>query len=174
MQKYTCEDARYSLLSLAAAIIYTTTGGPPIEKREFAVPPDTPDNNPALNVGTTFMLLLKKIKYKLRSTRKTPSIFFMVASASPLQKHMMAVIVETQPIISGIIIRILAYLYIFARIMTHMMSDVTVESTNESEYEWKKCGITDIMNTPDPNPQSVWIIAAKKHVKAKSIILNNF
>ena len=115
--------------------MYTAIGGPPIEKREFVVPPINPDNNPALNVGLIFMLLFKKIKYKLRSTRKTPSIFFIVTPASPLQKHIMAVMAEAQPMISGIIIRILAYLYIFAMMMTHMTNDDMVESANERVYE---------------------------------------
>jgi preprotein translocase subunit SecY len=73
---------------------------------------------------------------------------------SPLQKSITNVIADALPIIIGIIIFILVCLYSFITIKILITSDERVESTNENEYELKKCGSTDIANIPDPKPQS--------------------
>jgi hypothetical protein len=119
------------------------------------------------------MFLFRKIKYRLSSMRNTPSDFFMEASASPFQKSMMDVMAAAQPTTSGIINLILACLYSFDMMKTLITSEERVESESEYVYNGKKCGSTDIMNTPDPKPQSDWINEATKHVKAKSAMSNN-
>ena len=128
-------EARYSFVFFEAEIIYSAIGGAPIENKDNPVPASVPNNNPILNVGLIFIFLLKKIKYKPRSIRNKPSIFFIKMLAYPLQKIIISVIAVKLPINNGIIIFRLVCLYSFIAIKTQITSVERVDITNESEYE---------------------------------------
>jgi hypothetical protein len=132
-QKYACREAMYSLVFFDEVIKYKATGGPPTEKRAFAVPPSIPNVKPVINVGFIITFFLKKIKYKLRNTKKPPSAFFMILSVCPLQKIITSVIANALPIIIGSIVLTLMCLRSFIAMKKQITSDEMVESTKEKE-----------------------------------------